>query len=309
MKIIPLLGLLFLCWGCQQDAVSRATNPITLPADLTSFQKQTLAHLTGEHALPWSEDSLRIKSRWSESEKALSRVYLQAVISSMGLEPQIQRYTQPNENPVIDILLEPYHGNNVYAVLPATEPSDEYVVIGAHYDTGAKDVPGAIDNGSGMLVTLSVLREMMREETRRRNIIAVLFDQEEEEVTGSTAFAKYLQAEDYKVHSVHTLDMVGWDSDGNREVELEMPNQYLENLYRRQAEAQGIPVYTTDINTSDHYAFIKLGFSALGISQAYAKRDNSGKKDTPDDKYELVNFPYLRSTTELVLAVFREITQ
>ena len=309
MRTIIILWLLLLCWSCQKSAVDVNFDQLELPSELSLFQQQTLAHLCGEKALPSSGDSLWVRSRWSEREKALTRAYLLAVIRSLGLEPQVQSYTFPNPNPAIDLLLEPFKGHNVFTILPATEPSEEYVVLGAHYDTGGENVPGAIDNASGMVMVLGVLREMLSQEQRSMNVIAILFDQEEEELTGSSAFARYLLAQEYQVHSVHTLDLVGWDSDQNREVELELPTAYLEDLYTRHANALNIPIYTTDINSSDHFSFIKRGFSAVGISQAYAKRDNSGKKDTPDDRYELVNFPYVLSTTELVLAAFREITQ
>ena len=39
-------------------------------------------------------------------------------------------------------------GANVYTILPATEPSNDYIVTGAHYDS-PEDSPGANDNATG----------------------------------------------------------------------------------------------------------------------------------------------------------------
>ena len=142
----------------------------------------------------------------------------------------------PNLNPGIDLILEPYDGENVYAVLPATRESTECVVLGAHYDTGKKNVPGAIDNATGMTLIYTVVKQLMELPERNINVILVFFDQEEEEMIGSSAFARLLLDKEYNTHSVHTFDMVGWDSDGNREVEIEMPNSILEALYYKNAQ-------------------------------------------------------------------------
>ena len=205
------------------------------------------------------------------------------------------------------MILEPFRGTNVYAELPATVNSSAYVVLGAHYDTGARGVPGAIDNATGMALIARVMQQASALPVRNVHLIVVFLDQEEEELIGSQAFAKKLQQDGKQVHTVHTLDMVGWDGDDNREVELEMPSARLEKLYSRHAAQLGIPIYTTQINSTDHFSFIQRGYEAVGISQAYAKRDNSGKKDTPEDVYDLVHFDYLASTTELVWQVVLDI--
>jgi Zn-dependent M28 family amino/carboxypeptidase len=268
-----------------------------------------ISQLTGETSINVvNNDGISIPSRWNSIEKSYSTEYLIQVIEKIGLEPKIHSYSLPNTNFALDLLIEPLNGNNIYTVLPSTSGSDEYVVMGAHYDTGGKNIPGAIDNGSGIAIILSVIKKVKELELRNKNLMVVFFDQEEEGISaGSIAFAKYLNKTDLKVHSVHSFDMIGWDSDNNKEIELELPSKEIENLYRKYASLLNIPIYTTNINSSDHYSFIKEGINAVGVSQAYGKGDNSGKKDTPEDKYHLVNFKYLESSTNLAYEVIKEI--
>jgi len=280
-----------------------------IPDNQMEFQKMIIAQLTGETSLKIKgSDDVLINSRWTTLEKSLSIAYLKQVIESIGLVPKVHTYKIANPNFGIDLLISPIKGNNLYVTVPSTSVSDEYVLIGAHYDTGGKDIPGAIDNGSGIALILSVLRKIKELEIRNKNLMVVFFDQEEEGVSaGSISFARYLNKIDLKTHSVHSFDMIGWDSDNNREVELELPSKEIEALYKKHASILNIPVYTTNINSSDHYSFIKEGINAVGISQAYAKGDNSGKKDTKEDTYHLVNFEFLESSTILAYEVIKEI--
>ncbi len=307
-KLWPFFTVLLLWTGCSGGPGIPNVQPLTFPATTKAFQQQMIGQLTGEQPFVLANgSSTSLPSRWSRSERNLTVHYLEALIRSMGLVPERHTYRFAHSNPGIDMLLEPFRGTNVYAELPATVVTSEYLVLGAHYDTGARGVPGAIDNASGMALIARVLQQASELSLRNKNLIVVFLDQEEEELIGSQAFAKKLKREGKQVHSVHTIDMVGWDGDNNREVELEMPSARLEELYRKHAKQLGIPIYTTQINSTDHFSFIQQGYEAVGISQAYAKRDNSGKKDTPEDVYGLVNFEYLASTTELVFGVIADI--
>jgi len=309
-KMKDLLYLLFLLLfsSCFNDtSIEIVLNE--LPDDQREFQKMVIGQLSGEKTIRTEdEQDILIKSRWTPEEKRQTKAYLQTLIKTFGLEPLIHSYAIPNQNFGVDLLIEPLKGQNLYTIMPSTIPSDEYVVLGAHYDTGGVNVPGAIDNGSGMALILSVLRLAQRLESRNKNLMIVFFDQEEEDLSaGSIAFAQYLKSKNFDVHSVHTYDLIGWDGDDNREVELALPSVSLERIYKRHASRLGIPTYVTTVNSSDHYSFIQEGFEALCMSQAYVKKDNSGKKDTHEDKYHLVNFEFLSSSTNLAFEVIKDI--
>ena len=303
-----LYVLVLLSVSCNPFAKEAEIRIDDLPADQMEFQKMLIGQLSGEVPVYSMEgQELYIKSRWTTQERNLARGYLEAVIEKLGLSPTQQNYRLPNVNAGIDLIIDPLEGTNIFTILPATDSSGAYLVLGAHYDTGGKGVPGAIDNGSGMALILGVLRKLQKLSERNKKIIVVFFDQEEEDFrAGSTAFARLLKGSRDSIHSVHSFDLIGWDGDNNREIELELPSEELENAYRLHAESLGIPLYVTQVNSSDHYSFIKEGFNAVGISQAYAKGDNSGKKDSPDDTYEIVNFEYLDIATNLAFEVIKD---
>lgn len=271
-----------------------------LAQNLTS--ETIIAHLSGHQPLA---DGRIITNRSSKENRALTREYLSGLIAQLGLKPQLQTYRMPNLNPMIDLLFNPFKGANVYGILPATADSDEYVILGAHFDT-ERLCPGALDNGSGITLAYSVVQQLVQLPHRNMNVILVFFDQEEEDLIGSQAFARFCKNQGFKIHSVHTFDTIGWDNDGDLAVELELPTQFLEQAYRQQANDLGIPIHTTRVNSTDHHSFRTLGFNAVGLTDEYANGDYPPYKDTPDDTYEKVNFKFLASCTQLVYQTVKE---
>ena len=158
------------------------------------------------------------------------------------------------------------------------------VVLGAHYDT-VKRSPGANDNASGVALVLGALLKLRAVANRTRNVLFVLFDEEEIGLIGSREFATWLldvgssdgsdrggsAAAAVTVHSVHTIDQMGWDSDGDRAFELELPFKGCAELYRAAAStvaaAEGrtvqISIHETNVASTDHSSFRKKGFPAV----------------------------------------------
>lgn len=119
-------------------------------------------------------------------------------------------------------------GVNIVSHIPATIASEQYVVLGAHYDS-VSGSPGANDNATGVAAVLSIASDLAALETRNVHFLTVLFDQEEDDSPGSKAFAKRLINEGLQIHSMHNIDMIGWDGDRDRTVELDVPTQELEH--------------------------------------------------------------------------------
>jgi hypothetical protein len=268
-------------------------------------QKQIIAELSGHIKL---KDGSVIASRSSKQEREQARVYLLDLFKSLGLKPERQTYTLPNVNPLVDLLINPFKGANVYKVLPATQASDMYVIVGAHFDS-ERNCPGAIDNATGTAISFGVIKRLANLKNRKVNAILVYFDQEEEELIGSQAFARKLQKEAYKVLSVHTLDTMGWDRDDDHAIELELPTEDLMQLYQTKGAQLGIPIHITKVNSTDHHSFRELGFNATGLTDEYVNGDYTPYKDTAKDTYETVNFEYVASTTELLYQVLKHIIQ
>jgi len=281
------------------------------PNDVIEFQKMIISQLSGEQKIETSAgEFVQLQSRWDEQERNITLDYIESLLNYFDLEAYRHHYTMPNSNFAVDLLIEPIRGTNMYTILPSTNDNDEYIVIGAHYDTDGKNFPGAIDNGSGVALITTVLRQVKEIKIRAKNLIVVYFDQEEENISaGSLAFAKFLKTKMYNIHSVHSFDLIGFDGDNNKEVQLEFPNPNpeMEKIYTSHADTLHIPIYSIKANGSDYASFFKEGINAFGISQAYSKGDLSGKKDSPEDKYQIVNFDYLASSTNLAFEVIKDL--
>ncbi|GAA0893044.1 hypothetical protein GCM10009122_27230 [Fulvivirga kasyanovii] len=268
-----------------------------------------VGHLSGEYELA---DETRMRSRWSEEERTLAASYLRQLLEQLNIEPQEHSYTAPNLNPAIDLILDPFKGTNIYGILPATGESDEYIILGAHYDTGKRNAPGAIDNATGIALIYSVVKELSKVQTRNKHLLIVFFDQEEEELIGSKAFVKFIQEKSWKTHSVHCFDMVGWDGDGDRAMEIFTASETLRNIYAETAKEHDIPLKEIiidpvgyDASSTDFDVFVPAGYNVIGAGECFYHRDSSPYKDSPKDTFETVNFEYLLSCSNMIEDVIK----
>ncbi|MEQ8413571.1 MAG: M20/M25/M40 family metallo-hydrolase [Imperialibacter sp.] len=297
--------------SCHYREESDALIVEGLPESKAEYQRTIVGHLSGKYELA---NKTLIKSRWSVEERAVARLYLKELIATLNIGPRENHYSSPNLNPAIDLLLKPFNGTNIYGILPATRSSEEYVILGAHYDTGKRNAPGAIDNATGIALIYSVVKELAKSEVRDRNLIVVFFDQEEEELIGSKAFAKHIKESEWNIHSIHCFDMVGWDADDDGAMEVFSASESLLDTYRTTAGAHGKPLKEIvidpvgyDNSSTDFDAFVQGGYNVIGAGECYYFRDSTPYKDSPDDTFETVNFQYLLSCSNMIEDVIRKI--
>jgi len=258
---------------------------------ITALQREVLAALTGETDI---RPGVKIPNRFALENKREVRAYLAAQLARIGLAPQRQSYGTDSEN--------------VYAVLACGRAGAETVVFGAHYDS-VRVAPGANDDGTGVVAVLATARELARVKGRTRDIIFVFFDEEERGLVGSRNFAQMLKDQNRPIHSVHTIDQAGWDENGNRAIELELPYDGAVDLYRRAAAALGMtmPIWETTETGSDHSSFRRLGFKAVGITEEYRHKDTTPFIHKAGDTFATINWPYLASTTRLMIQVMTQL--
>jgi Zn-dependent M28 family amino/carboxypeptidase len=146
-------------------------------------------------------------------------------------------------------------------------------------------------------------------EYRGRNFIIVFFDQEEDGLIGSRAFARKMMKEGKRLHSVHTADMVGWDADRDGAIELEYPTKELKSLYQTVALRLGIPLHETQVTSTDHEAFRELGYKAIGVTEEYANGDSTPHYHKSTDTIETVDFNFLFKATNLVWSAMEQLSQ
>lgn len=265
--------------------------------------RDLIERLTG--ARPISGSTV-IVGRGTPTDRAAARDYLLTVFASMGLGGKLHSYSTTARGP----------GDNVYAELPATGAGTEWVVLGAHYDSKPGS-PGANDNATGVAVVFSVAERMAAHADRSRSFIFVLFDQEEGDpatmtaLVGSSRFASLLISSKRTFDSVHTVDQLGWDADGDRTVELEKPTVALRALYEGVAKsfAPAIPTRVTTTSGSDHESFRARGFPAIGLTEEYAGGDTTPHFHKSTNTADTVNWAYLASCTSVVERVMRELAK
>lgn len=211
--MIRLTFFLLISSLCTKGHSQAADSPIPQYIYRQTTEDQVLRVLTGQQ----DYKSQRITERRSQKGRALARQYLAEKLQELGFSPQAHKYSAS--------------GTNVFSILPATVESNEFVVVGAHFDsTGG---PGANDNASGVAVVMSMAEGLKKQNQRKLNVIFCFFDEEENGLVGSHHFAKKLFDEKFRVHSVHTIDQLAYDTDGDRAIEVEAAPDDLFNFYQQ----------------------------------------------------------------------------
>jgi hypothetical protein len=224
-----------------------------------------------------------LQHRNSDAEREMVRVYLSSTLAGFGLTPQRQDYAT---------------GSNVYAELASTDGTGApWVVFGAHYDSVSAS-PGADDNASGVALVLGVAEHVASLAKRSKNVVVVLFDQEESGLVGSGKFAESLVQRAITVHSVHDFDQVGWDQDQDRTIEIERPPDDLFALYVKAHDDGGftMPLVKAQASGSDHDSFRNRGMPSLNVSEEYQNGDTTPYHHKPGDTCDTLDYAYMAST-------------
>ncbi len=285
----------FLCLMLMTQLSVAQSSEAAFLSETISNQKRYVGKLTGHDPI---NDKIELGSRSSESEREIASEYLFDFLKDEGLDVKKQKYKEERNG-------VEYKGTNIYAVIDATDKTDEYLVIGAHYDS-AKGSPGANNNATGVALVQVVASKLNKIENRSRNIVIVFLDQEQEGSIGSHAFIQKIKdrGEKAKVHSVHIIDQLGWDNDKDRAIELESPNVELEELYKSKSKLE---VYRTPEERSAHKVFREAGYNTVGITEEYSSGDTSPYNNHRGDSFETVDFNYLGYATSVVLKAMTDL--
>jgi hypothetical protein len=300
-------GILVLIASIAAGLGARQTAPLS--PDLATFQRDFLATLSGETEV---RTGVRITNRFEPDNKREARDFIVSTLTKIGLAPKRHDYSPDGEN--IWATLGSDQGQT--GVRPGSNRGQtsndriETVIVGAHYDS--RTGPGANDDGTGVAIVMGIARELARVPNRKRDIVFVLFDQEERGLLGSAAFARMVKDEGtLNIHSVHTIDQVGWDSNHNRAIELENPYEGAVDLYKEAAARlrMDIPIWQTNENGSDHTSFRRLGFKAIGVTEEYRHGDTTPYIHKLGDTFATVDLEYMTATTRLLVEVMRALVR
>ena len=267
-----------------------------IEAEIINVQRSIVAKLTGHEPIKGKK---KLTSRSSPSERKLTADFLSNSLKEIGLKPEKNSYNVKNKKGTV------FSGTNVYATIPATNGSDEYVIVAAHYDT-VENSPGAIHNATGVAIAFYVAQKLAELPERNRNFMVVFFDHWKSNMIGTRMFTKWLNDEELKIHSMHRADYMGWDNDEDRAVELLASNLSLESLYRIESP---VPVYKREVATPESRFFANFGYETVTVTAELRNADNSPFVRQSSDKYTTVNFKYLASTTTILYSVMKALAK
>jgi aminopeptidase-like protein len=250
-----------------------------------------LAILSGKTAF----QNAPIPERGTTEGRNLTRTFIKSYLTSLGYNVETQKYRT--------------NGENILVKLMATTPTNEYVLLGAHLDSVRNS--GANDNGTGTTAVLEVARILKELETRKVNIIFAWFDEEEIGLVGSEAMAKEFKKQKLNLTSAHTIDMMGWDGDKDRVIEIEQPDGMLWDYYNQVNKSHNLnfKLSRTSGGSTDHEAFRAEGFNSVGLCEEWTAKDTTPYYHKKTDTYETVDFGILENATKLLVSIFTDLSQ
>ncbi len=200
---------------------------------------------------------------------------------------------------------------NIAALIKSSEPSNEYIVVGAHYDhlgtklkNGKEEIyHGADDNASGTAMLLELARLFSQNATSlKRNVILVAFDAEEVGLYGSEHFAfEPLFAQNAsQIKLMLNLDMVGWLKDEELKVSgVGMLKEWEELFEKANTNALKLSIKSLDrsvFTDSDFTSFAKRQIPAIsfttGTKSPYHKPEDTADKIDYQGMEKLSSFLY-----------------
>lgn len=232
-------------------------------------------------------------------------------------------YTQSDQN-------QTFHLKNIICskegLASSQSNNNNTIVIGAHYDSRAKNInntdaraPGADDNASGVSALLELSR-ILSHLNLKYNLQFVLFSGEEQGQWGSKNYVRYLNNSNLNstIDLYINFDMIGYSSpkESNKVIlEYDVGNKYLQNdeysktiaLFIKQIALNytNSEAILSKLGNSDFIPFESLSHTVIGIHDGGSENNPHYHKstDTPDT----LNIKYLTSITKMVLATILEL--
>ncbi len=216
----------------------------------------------------------------------------------------------------VELDVEKINVSNVYAMIEGTGKSDEYIVIGAHFDhighgeiqikkrsRWTKIYNGADDNASGVAAMLELARRF-KDKPAQRSIIFVGFNAEEMGVIGSSEFVKSPPVPLDKIKAMFNFDMVGRLKDEIIVFGVQSSETLASVIDRIAADTIAVAKNKETLGPSDHVSFIDKNIPALffftGTHEDY---------NTPRDDWNRINYKGLVKVTDFAEKVIRQIAE
>lgn len=226
----------------------------------------------------------------------------------LQIQEKIDRTKQPNsfelnsfvsmQTEIVKVKAETY---NVIGYLPAQTPSDEYLVVGAHYDhigyggQGSGSLSpdekkihyGADDNASGSAGLLELVRTFAaRKHALKRNLVFIAFGAEEMGLLGSAHFVNHPVFPIEKTVAMLNMDMIGRMKDSALAISgIGTAKEFEELCKAENHENFKLKLSPDGFGPSDHSSFY-----AKNIPVLFFFTGNHANYHKPTDTWEKINY-------------------
>lgn len=217
----------------------------------------------------------------------------------------------------VDLRYEETEVNNIMGMIKGNDKarSDEYIVIGAHFDhigwgafnSSYKGKPaihfGADDNASGVSALMDLASHFINQPLNR-SIIFIAFNAEEMGLLGSSYFVKNPPVDLTKIITMINLDMVGRMQNNNLTIFGSGSGDYFEEILDAVAEQYQVSISKNNegYGPSDHTNFylenIPVLFFFTGAHSDY---------HSPGDTYEKINFEGIVTISDIIMTILKDI--
>jgi hypothetical protein len=269
------------------------------PGEADELEKFTEAAGPGDAGIPFVQIRYEIAERWfaiagknpDEIQKGIDQ----------DLQPRSFAFPdglQVDANLDVERVVKTVH--NVAGYLPGT--TDEYVVIGAHYDhlglgeqfsmapsLAGTIHPGADDNASGTAGVIELARWFVTQPKQKRGILFLTFAGEELGLLGSSYFVNHPLLPNDKDVTMINMDMIGRVRDGKVFIGGVGTGTTLKKLLEEATPKYGLHIDYSEAGygSSDHTSFtakqVPVLFFFSGLHADYHKpSDTWDKIDAPD---------------------------
>ena len=269
------------------------------PGEDDELEKFTETAGPGDAGIPFLQVRYEIAQRWF----AMARKNPDEIQKGIDQDLQPRSFVFPDALQVdanLDVEREVKTVHNVAAYLPGT--TDEYVVIGAHYDhlglgyefsmapsLAGTIHPGADDNASGTAGVIELARWFAAQPKQKRGILFLTFAGEELGLLGSSYFVNHPLLPLDKDVTMINMDMIGRVRDGRLFIGGVGTGSTLKKLLEEASPKYGLHIDYSEAGygSSDHTSFttkqVPVLFFFSGLHADYHKpSDTWDKIDAPD---------------------------
>ena len=210
MRVILYATLLMFAACNQKKNKEKQSTPINYST--IEVQQQIKVEDISRHLNYLASDEMKGRDTGSP-EIELAASYISTHFSENGVEPYFTTYFDTLQN---------YDGlaYNVVGLVPSqNKESDEFILIGAHYDHIGVVMPqensmdsignGANDNATGTTMVMELARYFGAHPPKERSLIFALFSAEEKGLKGSKHLAKKLKGEYLNLPLMLNFEMMG----------------------------------------------------------------------------------------------------